>query len=238
MSYTLPGALSELSTQPPHRLQSRAMNPWNPWQPPGFYNQPHPNAFAGPPGGFPGFWGQPGWAPPNANAGFRSTKYPSLNPILASDTTPIKYDVRRKARSEIPQALYGQYRAMFATASSSAHIRLLSKAFPWSIEIMSSTPITCEAVWDALHTALQEHIVDSEWGIVIGDKRLRETIEKAAKKRVEAEHDDDSRLKRIDWLGAQTIFKGLDRLEDFQELRLLPGADECAETWIVKLGTS
>lgn len=38
------------------------MNPW------AYYQQPHPNAFGPPQPGF-GYWGQPGWAPPNANAG-------------------------------------------------------------------------------------------------------------------------------------------------------------------------
>ncbi|KAJ7130821.1 hypothetical protein C8R43DRAFT_1239885 [Mycena crocata] len=209
--------------------------PWgNPWQPAAYYQQP--NAFPPPPQAFPGFWGQPGWAPPNANAGYHSTKYPNLNPILASDSTQLRYDLRKKARSDIPAPTYVPTRHLFATASSATHIRLICKTFPWSIDVMSNTPITCEAIWDALHAALQQHIADSEWGIVIGDKKLRETIEKAAKKR--AESDSDSRLKRIDWLGGNTIFKGLDRLEEFQESRLLPGSEPCAETWVVKLGSS
>jgi len=208
----------------------------SPWQPPAYYQQPHPNAFAPPSAGFPGYWGQPGWAPPNPNAAYHSSKYPTLNPILASDTTPIKYDVRRKARNEIAPATYVPNRHLFATASSASHVRLISKAFPWSIDVMSNTPVTCEAIWDALYQALQQPIADSEWGIVVGDKKLRETIEKAARKR--AESDADSQLKRIDWLGGQTIFKGLDRLEEFQELRLLPGAEPCTETWVVKLSSS
>jgi hypothetical protein len=82
---------------------------------------------------------------------------------------------------------------------------------------------------------LQQPIADSEWGIIVTDKKLRETIEKAAKKR--ADSDSDGRLKRIDWLGPNTIFKGLDRMEEFQEARLLPGAEPCTETWVVKLGS-
>ncbi|KAJ7451742.1 hypothetical protein B0H11DRAFT_875032 [Mycena galericulata] len=212
------------------------MNHWgNPWQPAQYYQQPHPNAFAPPPPGFPGYWNQPGWAPPNPNV-YHSAKYPTLNPILASDTTQVKYDVRKKARHEIPPATFLPNRHLFATANSSSHVRLISKSFPWSIDVVSNTPVTCEAIWDALHAALQQHLADSEWGIVIGDKKLRDTIEKAAKKRVES--DADSRLKRIDWLGGQTIFKGLDKIEEFQELRLLPGAEDCPETWVVKLGSS
>ncbi|KAJ7077297.1 hypothetical protein B0H15DRAFT_565420 [Mycena belliarum] len=214
------------------------MNPaWGvPWQQPAYYQQPHPGAFSPPPAGFPGYWSQPGWAPPNTNAAYHSTKYPMLNPVLASDSTQIRYDVRKQARNEIPPATYMPNRLLHATATSATHVRLISKAFPWSIDIKSNTPITCEAVWDALHAALQQHIADSEWGIVVGDKKQREMIEKAAKKRVES--DPDARLKRIDWLGVNTIFRGLDRMEDFQELRLMPGAEPCLETWVVKLGSS
>jgi hypothetical protein len=80
-------------------------------------------------------------------------------------------------------------------------------------------------------------MADSEWGIVVNnDKALRKSIEAAAKRR--AESDPDTRLKRIDWLGSNTIFKGLDKMEDFAELRLLPGAEPCVETWVIKLGSS
>ncbi|KAF8199793.1 hypothetical protein K438DRAFT_1822538 [Mycena galopus ATCC 62051] len=211
------------------------MNSWgpNPWGPPAFYQQP---GFAAPPQqGFPGYWGQPGWAPPNPNPGF-SAKYPNLHPILASDSTQVRFDVRRKAQHEIPPVTYTTVRGLFATASSSAHIRLISKAFPWTIDIVSKAPVTIEAVWDALHIGLQQPILDSEWGFIIGDKKLRESIEKAAKKR--ADSDNEPGLKRIDWLGGNTIFKGLDRIEDFAELRLLPGTEPCTETWVVKLGSS
>ncbi|KAF7357694.1 C2H2-type domain-containing protein [Mycena venus] len=197
------------------------MNPWgaNPW---------------GAGGVLPAAW--PGWAPPNHNAGYHSAKYPTLNPILASDSTQVRYDVRKKARNEIAPATYVPNRGLFATASSAAHVRLISKAFPWSIDVMSNTPVTVEAVWDALYAALQQHIADSEWGMIIGDKKLRESIEKAAKKR--SESDGDPRLKRIDWLGSNTIFKGLDKMEEFTDLRLLPESEECNETWVVKLGSS
>ncbi|KAJ6498929.1 hypothetical protein C8R45DRAFT_98187 [Mycena sanguinolenta] len=206
------------------------MNPWgpNPWGPPAGYYQP---GFAAP---HPGFWAQSGWAPPNPN-GF-STKYPNLHPILASDTTQVRYDVRSKARNDIPQATYAPTRGLFATASSASHIRLISQSFPWSIDIMSNSPVTVEAIWDAIHAALQQPLADSEWGFLVGDKKLREAIKKTAKKR--AESDGDPKLKRIDYLGSNTIFKGLDRIDDFADTRLLPGTESFNETWVVKLGSS
>ncbi|KAF7305961.1 C2H2-type domain-containing protein [Mycena chlorophos] len=215
--------------------------PGNPWAYYPQYGPPPPGAappVPGPPGQpqapYGGYWGQAGWAPPTAtNAGY-SAKYPTLNPVLASDTTQVRYDVRRKAKSDIPGHIYAPNRGLFATSSSASHIRLISKAFPWSVEVKSGVPITVEGIWDAIHTALQQHIADSEWGIIISDKKLREAIEKAAKKR--SETDADPLLKRVDWLGTQTVFKGLDKFEEFTEMRLLPGMEPCTETWVVKLG--
>ncbi|KAJ6562017.1 hypothetical protein B0H19DRAFT_944162 [Mycena capillaripes] len=164
---------------------------------------------------------------------FRSTKYPDLNPILASDSTPLRYDVRQSPRNDIAPETYMSNRFSTATASSATHLRLVSKSFPWSIDIVSNSPITCEDVLDALYHALQQHIADSEWGVVIGDKKLRETIEQSAKTRTKS--DRDKRLKRVDWLGGSTIFRGLDKIEEFQEMRLLPGTEPCIETWVVNM---
>ena len=90
-------------------------------------------------------------------------------------------------------------------------------------------------VFDALHSGLQQPLVDSEWGFVAPDKKLRESIEKAAKTR--SDKDGEKALKRIDYLGDNTHFKGLEKVEDFEKARLLPGKQVVAETWVVKLST-
>lgn len=58
-------------------------------------------------------------------------------------------------------------------------------------------------------------------------------IEKAAYKREQMDYD--KRLKRVDWLGNGTLFIGLEKDEEYQQLRLLPGAQDCPETWVVRL---
>ncbi|KAF5383393.1 hypothetical protein D9757_006073 [Collybiopsis confluens] len=113
----------------------------------------------------------------------RSAKYPSLHHILASDSTTLKLDIRQKARVGMNASTFYAYAGVYAMAMPVHHIRLISKSFPWSIDIKSRTPITCEAVWDALHSALQEHLADSEWGLIVDEKKVRERAEKAAKKR-------------------------------------------------------
>ena len=78
--------------------------------------------------------------------------------------------------------------------------------------------------------------MDSEWGIVVIEKSKKETIEKAAKARHEKKKDKHMGLKRIDWLGETTAFKGLERDEEFEKKRLLPGSQGCKETWVIKFG--
>lgn len=70
--------------------------------------------------------------------------------------------------------------------------------------------------------------------MVMSDDKRRKIIEEAAKKRTEG--DNDKRFRRIDWLGETVMFKGLDKDEEFEKLRLLPGNQACPDTWLVKFG--
>ena len=45
----------------------------------------------------------------------------------------------------------------------------------------------------------------------------------------------DKRPKRIDYLGDVTLFKGLERDEEFEKLRNVIQAQGVADTWVVKL---
>jgi hypothetical protein len=166
-----------------------------------------------------------------------SKKYPNLNPILAADTTLLRFDIKRRPRSEILTSTYYTSRNVPAKSTPTYHFRLISKAFPWAIDIRSAANvnITCEVVWDALYAGLQEPIVDSEWGFLIKDKKKMEELEKTVKKRLEAEPGGDKRPKRIDYLGDVTLFKGLERDEEYEEARHLPHSHVVPDTWLVKL---
>ncbi|KAF7985077.1 hypothetical protein HWV62_8947 [Athelia sp. TMB] len=211
------------------------MNPWgNPWQP-GWYQQPYPNVYVPPAAAAPNYWGaEPAW---NADAAyqhanrFTSRKYPQLNPILAADQTLLRYDVRVRPKDTIQASTYYPNAPVAALAKSGVkHLRLISRAFPWTIEVHPPMGgmITCETVWDAIYYALQEPLADSEWGVVVGgmgdkEKERREAIIKAAERREKKEaKDGGGRLKRIDWLGDVTLFKGLEKDEAFEKARLLP----------------
>ena len=164
------------------------------------------------------------------NSDYRS-KYPNLTPILAADTTLVRFDVQKKPRDNIHGTTFHTNRQTIATKNSATFIRLFSKDFPWSIEIKSPTPITCEGVWDAVHDALQQPIVDSEWALILFDNDRKKIIETARAKR----EGSDMSMKRIDWLGEQILFKGLEQDGEFQKARLLPGAVSCPDTYLVKL---
>jgi len=213
------------------------MNPNYGWQSdwhPHVYVPPQP--FVQPPSQ-PGYWNQSGW---NVNPAhhhaepFRSRKYPNLYPVLAADTTLLRYDVRTKPREAILASTYHANCFTPCLGSPTSHVRLISKAFPWTIDVKSSNGvITCEHIWDAIHAALQEPLADSEWGIAVVDRDRRDAILKAAKKR--GEKDNDVRLKRIDWLGDTTLFRGLEQDGEFEKERLLPRNQGCPETWVVRL---
>ncbi|KAJ8507059.1 hypothetical protein ONZ45_g10516 [Pleurotus djamor] len=224
-------------------------NQWNPWQPGYYQYQQQPGPPYAPPQQYaPGaYWEQPAWNRPvyneapqgNGGGAYRSAKYPTLNPILASDTTLLRFDIRKKPVTDILQTTYYSNRYLPALESRAKNMRLISKAFPWAIDIVSPTPITCEMVWDALHMGLQEAMADSEWGILAtsdSTKSVREKIEKSAKKRSEGA-GEDGKYKRIDWLGETVFFKGLEKDADFEKLRSSPILKPCAETWIVKLSS-
>jgi len=165
----------------------------------------------------------------------RPPKYPSLNPCLAEDTTILRFDVKQKPSATLLASTYYANRHNFALATPTRHMRLVSKSFPWQIDIVTPTNVTCEDVWESLYAALQHPIVDSEWGFIIKDKSHKDALETAVKKRTESDPSADKRPKRIDYLGNATLFKGLTKDDDFVKLRLLPQSPSCPETWVIKL---
>ncbi|KAF8658237.1 hypothetical protein AX16_002014 [Volvariella volvacea WC 439] len=211
------------------------MNPYS-WIPDYYQN---PNVYI--PQGYIPHWSTPGWNHyDGTNAGAQafpmSKKYPTLNPALASDVTHIRFDVKTKPSQSIHPAAYQANRLLYATANKATAIRLISRSFPWTIDIQSPLPITCEGVWDAIHTALQAPIVESEWALISAfDTKHKDLLAKIIKKREEG--GEPPLLKRIDYLGDATILKGLEKDEDYSRSMLLPGGKAIPETWVVKLST-
>jgi hypothetical protein len=49
------------------------------------------------------------------------------------------------------------------------------------------------------------------------------------------EKDVDSLYKRIDFLGENTLFKGLEKDDEFVKSRIMKGVENVSETWVVKI---
>lgn len=114
--------------------------------------------------------------------------------------------------------------------------------------------MTCFKVLTALHAALQRPLTDTEWGAAGEDKhksllrardrrraiipsensgertrrtvRFADTIQEPAR----SEHA----VLRVDWLGPRVAFGGLIKDDTFARRRLIPGAENPPETWVVK----
>lgn len=123
-----------------------------------------------------------------------------------------------------------------ATSRNVRHMRLISKDFPWTIDIIPrriSDVITCGDVWKALHAGLQEKLKDSDWGYLNIQAEGHMTNRKAVVDAMEQRGGENPI--RIDWLGDRNIFKGLEKDDGYARRRLLPGEESCEETWIARM---
>ncbi|KAI6043407.1 hypothetical protein EDC04DRAFT_2600268 [Pisolithus marmoratus] len=152
--------------------------------------------------------------------------YP-IHPVLAMDTTRIQYDVRQPPSDSL-FPMVPQLDRTLALPSELSAIHIVSTEFLWSLDIPA--PVTCTAVFEGLYAMLQKPMADSEWGSICDDSRSR-AIKNAAKARTGR---DGAKVKRIDWLGDKTSFKGLKKDSGFAERRLMPGMAPYPETWVVK----
>ncbi|KAI6040616.1 hypothetical protein EDC04DRAFT_2676003 [Pisolithus marmoratus] len=159
---------------------------------------------------------------------YSQSRYPRINAVLAEDTTLIQYDVRRSPSHSLLRTV-PQLSDTPAFTSVSPTIRIISPSFPWSVDIPA--PVSCAAVFEELYKMLQKSVTDSEWGYICGGSRYK-SIMRAAKARMG--RDKVTQVKRIDWLGDKTTFKGLQLDREFEKKRLLPGMTPCSETWVVK----
>ena len=127
-------------------------------------------------------------------------------------------------------------------------MRLISKDFPWTIEIdmqkevvkssygrSTSYAINVADVWKAIYNALQEPLLESEWALLMDSSWLerdsrRRGIEQAAQKRV----GKSPVVRRVDWLGEKAVFRGLVKDDNFARHRMMPGMKWSADTWVVR----
>lgn len=73
-----------------------------------------------------------------------------------------------------------------------------------------------------------------------GQKRIKEIL-KANKRRIELNSFADKKILRCDYLGENVWFLGLEKDEEYQKMRLLPGSKQAQHpmpdnTWLIKMG--
>lgn len=127
--------------------------------------------------------------------------------------------------------IYGPNALSFPVTSTGAgHVLILSKYFPWSIEIgPKERAITASDVLHELYDLLHKDLDDAVWGM--SDENTRAAILRARDLR----DPGDERLKNVDLLTKRVMFQGLYRDEKFLRQRIQPGSQQVVETWLVEL---
>lgn len=180
-----------------------------------------------------------------------------MHPVLARDTTLVKYDLKRPPREVIFRDIYERHKTELATRRPTYFMRLISKDMPWSIDIdfrreaskqggygygYVAYAVNVGDIWKTLYSAMQEPLRDSEWALLLDSswserEARRRNIEQAGSKRT-IEGGKGSFVRRLDWLGDKTVFRGLTKDDELARRRLMPGMQWCEDTWVVRFDRS
>lgn len=150
------------------------------------------------------------------------------------------YDIRTYPREVIPAEVYnhaGTQPVKLHSTNPPKHIVVTSKNFPWVIDIRRDTsgPLTCKEVWKGLHEQLQKPITTADWLHIARDKALKRSVSKAYEKRVKPHARSTSPpMLRIDYLGENTLFVGLEKDDAYVQGLGIPGAKHNQEVWVAK----
>ena len=158
-----------------------------------------------------------------------------LNPFVAAapEGTPILFDMRKEPR-KAKRDEYLQHHRYSLFSEPTRDLRLVCKDFPWEI-VIEDEWVVCGTVWERLYHELQERITPFEWAVA--GAKGRKKIDRAVRHREAQSGNSNLKPLRIDWLGENTIFSGLERGEDFVKELTLPGEEEPEDeidTWVVK----
>ncbi|EJD03069.1 uncharacterized protein FOMMEDRAFT_20241 [Fomitiporia mediterranea MF3/22] len=178
-----------------------------------------------------------------------SSRWPELHPVLAMDTTRVIFDVRVPPEQAINSEAYTRFWNESALRRPTTHMRLVSQDHPWTFELdfrplfaKKGTPhyVTCGDVWTALTSGLARPITDAEWALFTTTNRPEQAQKKNSMTQTVATRkvEHGKFLRRVDWLGANIIFRGLVKDDKYAGDVLLPGREPCAETWLVKFSAA
>lgn len=156
----------------------------------------------------------------------------TLHPCIDGNGMTLVFDVRDSPRAALSE--YGRFAGYSLFPEPVRDLRLVSRDFPWPIEIRNEV-VMCGTVWERLHASLKKPLTEAEWALVCLDREKKRAVEQAMRRRVERGAGEENVPLRVDYLGENTLFMGLEKDEAYVESVLLPGKRK-VETWVIKMG--
>ncbi|EKM75607.1 hypothetical protein AGABI1DRAFT_64398 [Agaricus bisporus var. burnettii JB137-S8] len=174
-----------------------------------------------------------------------SRRWPKLNCILEANVTPIRYYATNKPGREISASYYSRYKDVHAMRTDTRHMRLVGKNFPWTHEISGQVNISVEDIWSAVYRIFNQPLNELDWAVICNDgdagERKIMAMKKAREKRISLNSLSFAGYMRIDYLGEEIYFYGLEKDEEYERRRFylfdptkrtIPILED---TWIVKM---
>jgi len=135
------------------------------------------------------------------------------------------------------------------TSPPTTQIKVISKAFPWEVDVESAAddlPVTVGDLINAVHECLQKHISGSEWWIVTDQQREkvsaqyvkncdRSSAGNPRRFEVEKPREKSEGLRRVDWLLDNIVMMGLEKDETYIAQRFRD-RETRASTWVLVTG--
>ena len=156
----------------------------------------------------------------------------ALHPCIDARGVPLLFDARECPRRALPE--HARFAGWSVFPEPVRDLRLVARAFPWPIEIRSET-VMCGTIWERVYNSLRTAVTEAEWALVCADPAKKRAVERAMRRRIERDPTSGDHPLRIDYLGDETMFMGLEKDETYVESVLLPGKRK-VETFVIKMG--
>lgn len=178
-------------------------------------------------------------------------RYPDLHFLLANDLAGLNrfyYDLRRTPRDGILSDVFELYGSLWAMRSRPGDIRIVSREFPWIIDIKANPApeneggVTCGDIWISLYQELLKPLTDADWALLtaladLGDEKTIQRLTHLTNiTRRQVERGEQISLRRLDWLMRKTLFIGLTKDDESRlcQRYILPGSALVSETWVAE----
>ncbi|KAH8119051.1 hypothetical protein DFH11DRAFT_1562719 [Phellopilus nigrolimitatus] len=180
-----------------------------------------------------------------------SAQSPNVHFLLAYDSAranQFEVDMSKDPLEAVGKDVSESYGKLWGWKSRATHVRIVSREFPWVIEIETTKApdvthgVTCADIWNGIRQDLQKELTDADWAFMAlmaaRDRRANQRCEhlRAVVRRGSGEHGRHIVLRRLDWLMTKTVFVGLVKDDGLHLSKcfVLPGKERCEETWVAE----